>query len=233
MSKEDFEVVWTKIKSHEGEVFHTKKGLAFTFGIRGNYFYPSRTKYAISKTDIEKAYKALSANGPGEINYVRGPSYVWAVLHDDRIVHKAKGCYGESLASKHTRGIKGGPRIDSPARSFERRARQIMGRHYKVVLAEISLPGIPKRFDMVSPDGKVVGDAKYLTLVRGQAIPPAKFSMISEHVWLLKHVPADRKFLVFGNQRKVPEEWLKRYGKLVTDVEFYFINESGQLDRLL
>jgi hypothetical protein len=233
LSKDDFEAVWTKIKTHEGEVFHTKKGLDFTFGIRGNYFYPSRTKYAISKADIEKAYKALSADGPGDINYVRGPSYVWAVLHDDRIVNRTAGSYGKPFASKNAKRIKGGPRIDSPARSFERRARQSMGRHFKVELAEIPMPGIPKRFDMVSPDGKVVGDAKYLTLVRGQAIPPAKFSMISEYVWLLEHVPAGRKFLVFGNQRKVPEEWLKRYGKLVTDVEFYFLNESGRLDRLL
>ena len=32
----------------------------------------------------------------------------------------------------------------------------------------------------------------------------------------------ENKFLVFGNDRRVPEEWLKRYGKLVKDVNFFF-----------
>lgn len=30
------------------------------------------------------------------------------------------------------------------------------------------------------------------------------------------------KFLVFGNDRRVPEEWLARYGHLAGDVQFFF-----------
>ena len=51
-------------------------------------------------------------------------------------------------------------------------------------------------------------------------------TFITEHVWLLEHTKAKRKFLVFGNDRRVPELWLNDYGNLLKDVEFYFIDEE-------
>jgi hypothetical protein len=91
---------------------------------------------------------------------------------------------------------------------------------------------VPKEFDMVSPDGDIVGDAKYFTLVRGQRLPPAKFSVITEHVWLLERTGAPTTFLVFGNDRQVPELWLQRYGSLVSSVAFYFLSDDGTLELL-
>ena len=86
MSKKSFEEIWSRIIEHAGETFHTKKGLPFTYKIIGEMFVPSRTKYMISKNDVKKAYQMLPLSGPGEINQiVRGPSYLWAVLHDKRI----------------------------------------------------------------------------------------------------------------------------------------------------
>jgi hypothetical protein len=41
-----------------------------------------------------------------------------------------------------------------------------------------------------------------------------------------------RRFLVFGNQREVPELWLKKYHTLVDDVGFYFLDEGGRLEQL-
>jgi len=59
---------------------------SFTYEIDRDYFLPSRTDYRISKFDFEKAYADVPFDGPGIINWVvRGPSYVWAVLHDPRI----------------------------------------------------------------------------------------------------------------------------------------------------
>ena len=55
---------------------------------------------------------------------------------------------------------------------------------------------------------------------------------IAGHVWLLGRVAAGRRFLVFGNQREVPEAWLRKYGVLVEGVEFYFLSDDGTLDRL-
>jgi len=81
-----FEEVWRRIVVHEGEIFHTKTGREFTYRIDGEGFYPSRTNYRISKSDFRKVYEIVPIPGPGVINgMVRGPSYVWAVLHDQRI----------------------------------------------------------------------------------------------------------------------------------------------------
>jgi hypothetical protein len=115
-------------------------------------------------------------------------------------------------------------------RAFEDLARSVMSAHFGVPLVSGQVPGVPKEFDMVSPDGSIVGDAKYFTLVRGQRLPPAKFSVIAEHVWLLERTGAPTTFLVFGNDRQVPELWLQRYGDLVSGIAFYFLTDDGELE---
>lgn len=117
-------------------------------------------------------------------------------------------------------------------KEFQNFASREMGRHFDVHFSERNPSRFPKRFDMVSSDEKIIGDAKYLTLVHGTKLPPAKFMEIAGHLWLLEHVPAEHKFLVFGNQREVPEMWLKKYGKLVETVEFYFLFNDGKLELL-
>ena len=78
--------VWARIKSHEGEKFETRTGKTFTYHIDGEIFHPSRTEYNISKRNFEIALELVPLDGPGIINnLVRGPAYVWAVLHDHRI----------------------------------------------------------------------------------------------------------------------------------------------------
>jgi len=116
--------------------------------------------------------------------------------------------------------------------AFEELARSVMSEHFGVPLVSGQSPGVPKEFDMVSSDGDIVGDAKYFTLVQGQRLPPAKFSVIAEHVWLLEKTQATIRFLVFGNQREVPQLWLKRYGSLVSNVKFYFLTDAGALELL-
>lgn len=115
---------------------------------------------------------------------------------------------------------------------FEALARQVLSTHFGTPLAPGSVPGVRKLFDLTSPDRQIIGDAKYYTLVRGLALPPAKFSVIAEHVWLLEKNGAPVTFLVFGNDRSVPERWLERYGNLVGNVAFYFLSDDGSLTRL-
>jgi hypothetical protein len=119
-----------------------------------------------------------------------------------------------------------------PATRFEALARHVLAVHYAVALPPGSVPGVPKRFDFVSPEKHVVGDAKYFTLVGGLGLPPAKFSIIAEHVWLLEKTGAPAIFLVFGNDRQVPVRWLERYGELASAVTFYFLSDAGDLERL-
>ena len=116
--------------------------------------------------------------------------------------------------------------------AFEELARSVMSVHFGVPLTPGQISGVPKEFDMVSPDGNIVGDAKYFTLVRGLRLPPAKFSIIAEHVWLLEKTGAPVTFLVFGNDRQVPVLWLERYGHLASGVAFYFLTDESMLELL-
>lgn len=117
-------------------------------------------------------------------------------------------------------------------RRFEELARDVMSGYLGTRLAERKPKGFPKRFDMVSGNEDMVGDAKFLTLVHKKNFPPAKFMEIAGHVWLLEKTNANKKFLVFGNQQRVPEWWLEKYGELVGNVEFYFIDTKGDVKRL-
>jgi len=85
-SKPPFSQVWSLVTKNAGQKFITKNRLPFTYQIEDNGFFPSRTAYRISRSDFERAYKLVPLAGPGQINQlVRGPAYVWAVLHDQRI----------------------------------------------------------------------------------------------------------------------------------------------------
>jgi hypothetical protein len=117
-------------------------------------------------------------------------------------------------------------------KKFEEIARKAMSNHFGVKLLEKKPKGFPKRFDLVSPDESIVGDAKYLTLVHGTGFPPAKMMEITGHVWLLENVNAKTRFLVFGNQRDVPKIWLQKYGSYKKNVDFYFVDDNGNLDKL-
>lgn len=129
-------------------------------------------------------------------------------------------------------GAPSGSPSSSPPRRFETAARAAMQAHYGQPFREGEIEGIPKRWDLLSADRQIVGDAKYYTMVGGERFPPAKMSVIAEHVWLLERTPAHEKFLVFGNDRRVPEVWLQRFGHLVKDVRFWFLEENGALDLL-
>jgi len=86
MAKPSFEEVWPRILTHKGETFHTIRGLPFTYSIEEDVFCTNRTDYPLSKPNFEYAYSMVPIKGPGAINeIVRGPTYVWAVLHDERI----------------------------------------------------------------------------------------------------------------------------------------------------
>lgn len=84
--KPSIDDVWRRIETVQGEEFMTKTGKPFAYAVSGNTFYPGRTDYAIGKKDFETVLGLVPVDGPGKISrLVRGPAYVWAVLHDRRI----------------------------------------------------------------------------------------------------------------------------------------------------
>lgn len=86
MSKPPFAEAWTTIKTLQGERFATKRELPFTYSVAGDALTTTRTDYPLGRAEFEKAYRLVPCKGPGEFNNdVRGPAYVWAILHDERV----------------------------------------------------------------------------------------------------------------------------------------------------
>ena len=121
---------------------------------------------------------------------------------------------------------------DRGYKEFQKLAEVRMGIHFGVTLTETRVPGSPKKWDLVSADEMIIGDAKYLSLVNRVKPPPAKLMEIAGHVWMLEETSARIKFLVFGNQREVPDLWLKKYGSLKRSVDLYFLDVNGSLIKL-
>ena len=122
--------------------------------------------------------------------------------------------------------------LDSKPRTFNALAKEAMSAYFGKSLRQRKKDGWAKLFDLVSEDFQIVGDIKCLTMGRESKIPPAKASIISEVVWMLEKTGAKTKFLVFGKDRRVPQEWLRRYGYPVDSVKFYFISEKSDIEQL-
>jgi len=78
------EQLWDWIVSMQGEIFRTKKGLPFTYYIKGGELFASRRERSITRSTFEKAYAKMCEKpgqipGPKKLN-VYGAPYVWAIL---------------------------------------------------------------------------------------------------------------------------------------------------------
>lgn len=119
------------------------------------------------------------------------------------------------------------------AHEFENFAREVFSAKFGTRLTGLKLAGFPKKFDLVSADGQIVGDAKFFSMVRGSKAPPAKWSAIAEHVWFLEKTKARTRFLVFGNDHRVAATWIQRWGEFVpSDIDFYFLGNDKSLELL-
>ncbi len=97
-----FQSIWDRICHFQGQEFKTKKGLPLTYSIKSGTVCVERDGHRINqslaKSNFTQVYSMMQGKpiaGPAEINkraikngesQVRGPSYVWAILYDKRIV---------------------------------------------------------------------------------------------------------------------------------------------------
>ena len=81
----DIEIIWTRIRQHEGDIFRQISGGEFMYAIIGNSIKPNRTNRTIPKSDFKKASKYLTLAGTTKIQDLQGPSYLYAILMDKRI----------------------------------------------------------------------------------------------------------------------------------------------------
>ncbi len=83
----DFEATWQRIIRNAGQGFRTKRGLPFSYWIKGNDVHYDRSVWHTSKRNFETAYDLMPVAGPGVLDRhsIVGSSYVWAILNDPRI----------------------------------------------------------------------------------------------------------------------------------------------------
>lgn len=81
----DMDEVWRRIEAHAGQTFHLIKGAEFTYRVVSGHVVPNRTPQQIARSQFAKALDLVPLRGPGEIHQLRGPSFVYAILMDQRI----------------------------------------------------------------------------------------------------------------------------------------------------
>lgn len=90
--------LWDVILEYEGKPFTTKKGLPFTYTIRGGELFTDRRERSITRSTFEKAYEKLLQDqvgenaprrivGPKTLN-VYGAPYVWAVFTEIGLIEE-------------------------------------------------------------------------------------------------------------------------------------------------
>ncbi len=115
---------------------------------------------------------------------------------------------------------------------FVEHARQVLVARWGTALVRrvVSMPGgQSQEFPLVSGNGRIVGDLPWL---EGMQAPEWKSAALSEHVWLLSHVPAaDRRFMLVGHDLELVARWLARSWAMFDGVEVWSL-EGDQLERL-
>jgi len=80
-----FEIAWRRIETHAGEEFAQIRGGKFTYEVIGGHLVPDRTNQQIPKSHLEEALALIPLESTVAVQHLRGPSYIYAILMDDRI----------------------------------------------------------------------------------------------------------------------------------------------------
>ena len=87
MSDKMIDLVWKNLKLNEDVQFFTKTGCPFSYRIRNDYIVLQNTPRTIPKWQVEEAL-GIKANTVTAYGKYQGPSYLYALLHDPRIIGK-------------------------------------------------------------------------------------------------------------------------------------------------
>lgn len=77
--------VMKRLHDHQGAEFHQVHGKAFTYSIQGQTVKLSSTDQNLAPSQIRQALQRMPVEGPGALQDLRGPSYLFALLMDKRI----------------------------------------------------------------------------------------------------------------------------------------------------
>lgn len=79
------ENVWKRIELHEGQTFCQLRGGEFTYRMSGRSIKLDRTNQNIPMVHFERALEAVPLENTTQVQHLRGPSYIFAILMDPRI----------------------------------------------------------------------------------------------------------------------------------------------------
>lgn len=79
------EVIWERMNENEGQVFKQIRGGEFTYKVEGNTIKLSRTNRNISKNTFAEALKYVPLENTVPLQRLQAPSYLFAILMDNRI----------------------------------------------------------------------------------------------------------------------------------------------------
>ncbi len=82
-----FDVVWQRIVTLAGEEFRQKTGRPFRYTILANSLMPSTTNRLLPRSHFARAFDRAPLRGPGQLQDLQGPSYLYAILTDARVVN--------------------------------------------------------------------------------------------------------------------------------------------------
>lgn len=81
----EFDDTWQRIVALSGETFHQRRGKAFTYAVSGNSLKPSTTNRQLPRSHFGRAFARGPLDGPGQLQDLQGPSFLFAILTDPRI----------------------------------------------------------------------------------------------------------------------------------------------------
>ena len=84
-SMSEFDAVWAAIRSLAGQEFKTKTGIPFAYDADQAAVYPP-TNRVLPRTDFQKAWALRPLKTTTQLQHLQGPSYIFAILTDPRIV---------------------------------------------------------------------------------------------------------------------------------------------------
>ena len=87
----EFDEVWERITRNAGGEFRQKAGKRFTYTATSGSVVPSTTNRVLPRSHFEQAYSRAPLAGPGQLQDLQGPSYLWAILTDERIAPQTRG----------------------------------------------------------------------------------------------------------------------------------------------
>jgi len=78
--------VWNRLAKYEGKTFRQIRGKEFRYTIRGETLYLDTTSWSFSKGHLGRALPLLPLKDTTQVQHLMAPSYMFALLTDDRIV---------------------------------------------------------------------------------------------------------------------------------------------------